>query len=125
MRRLLTEVFGFDTKNVKTLLNQRVTKAEVQKQMKWLARDAREGDRVVLHFSGHGSYTADLDGDEEDGADELICLYDMDFNDPGSYLLDDELRRWTESLPPGVQLTVVLDSCHSGTGTRMLLAPMP
>ncbi len=123
MSKLLTEVFGFDAKNVKPLLNERVTKAEVQKQMKWLFRDAREGDRVVLHFSGHGSFTADLDGDETDGADELICLYDMDFNDPDSYFLDDELRRWTETMPAGVRLTVVLDSCHSGTGTRLLLAP--
>src|SRR5262245_7193840 len=80
VRKLLTEKFGFDAKNVKTLINQRVTKAKVQEQMKWLFRDAREGDRLVFHFSGHGSFTADLDGDEDDGKDELICLYDMDFN---------------------------------------------
>jgi metacaspase-1 len=125
MKKLLVDEFGFEAKNVKTLLNQRVVKDEVSKQMKWLFRDAGEGDRLVFHFSGHGSYTADLDGDEDGGADELICLYDMDFNDADTYLLDDELRRWTGDLPTGAQLTIVLDSCHSGTGTRLVLAPVP
>ena len=78
--------------------------------MKWLFKDAARNDRVVLHFSGHGSFTVDPDSDEKDGSDELICLYDMDFNDPETYLLDDELRRWTETLPKGVQVTIILDS---------------
>jgi hypothetical protein len=123
MRRLLADVFGFSTANVKTLLNEKVVKSEIKKQMKWLFKDAGPDDRLVLHFSGHGSYTADLDGDEDDGADELICLYDMDFGDPDTYFLDDELHDWTGTLPRGAHLTIVLDSCHSGTGTRLMLAP--
>lgn len=124
MRKLLIDELGFSQPNVKVLVDQRVLKSEVKKQMKWLFKDAQPEDRIVFHFSGHGSYTADLDGDEEDAADELICLYDMDFNDSDTYLLDDELRRWTENLPPGAQLTIVLDSCHSGTGTRLVMAPV-
>ena len=89
----------------------------------WLMKDAAPGDRLVFHFSGHGSYTADVDGDENDGADELICLYDMDWDKPDSYLLDDELRAWTAEVPEGVHLSVILDSCHSGTGTRMIAPP--
>lgn len=123
MRRLLTEVLGFDAKNVRAFTDEKVVKDEVQKQMKWLFRDAAAGDRVIFHFSGHGTQVPDLDGDEDDGADEAICLWDMDFNDDGSYFTDEELRRWTEQLPTGVHLTVVLDNCHSGTGTRLLVAP--
>jgi len=122
MKALLTEVFGFDPRNVKTFVDGDVTKAEVQRQMKWLFRGASEGDRVVLHLSSHGSNVADKDGDEPDGQDEIFCMHDMDFDDPGSYLLDDDLREWTEELPEGVQLLVVLDTCHSGTGTRLLLS---
>jgi len=120
-RELLTKVFGFAPDNVKTLTDERVVKDEVRREMDWLFEDVGKGDRVVLHFSGHGSYTVDLDGDEDDGRDELICLYDMDFDDPETYLLDDELRTWSQAKPEGVRLTVVLDSCHSGTGTRMLV----
>jgi metacaspase-1 len=125
MRKLLTEAFGFSQANVKVLLNEKVIKKDVKTQMAWLFKDAKANDRIVFHYSGHGSQTVDLDGDEEDGADELLCLYDMDFDDPETYLLDDELRDWTKKLPAGVQLTVVLDSCHAGTGTRMLMAPLP
>ncbi len=124
MQRLLTETFGFPSQNVKILLNKQVVKSEVRSGMDWLFQDSRPGDRIVFHFSGHGSYTADLDGDEEtDHVDELICLHDMDFNRPRTYFLDDELRRWTRRLPSGVQLTVFLDNCHSGSGTRKLIPP--
>lgn len=125
MRELLTEVFGFDPSNVRTLKDDQAVKDEIRERMDWLFQDVGEGDRVVLHFSGHGSYTADLDGDEDDGRDDLICLYDMDFDDPGTYFLDDELRAWSRTKPEGVRLTVVLDCCHSGTGTRMLVASAP
>jgi hypothetical protein len=124
MRKLLTETFGFSPANVKVLLNDKVVKKDVKAQMAWLFKDAKPNDRVVFHYSGHGSQTVDLDDDEDDGADELLCLYDMDFDDPDTYLLDDELRDWTKKLPAGVQLTIVLDSCHSGTGTRMLMTPV-
>jgi hypothetical protein len=123
MRKVLTDVFGFDAKNVKSLTNDAVTKDDVQKQMKWLFRDARDGDRVVLHFSGHGSVTADPE--KEGGVAELICLYDMDFADPDSYFINHELRDWSKTKPQGVQLTFVLDCCHSGEGTRLLMAPLP
>jgi hypothetical protein len=122
IRAMLIELFNFPERNIRTFTNEQVVKAEVQKQFAWLFQGAKPGDRVVLHFSGHGSYVDDKDGDEPDGRDELIALYDMDFDDPDTYLLDDELREWTKTKPPGVELTVVLDNCHSGTGTRMLLA---
>ena len=123
MSKLLIEQFGFKKTSVKIRRDQQVTKAELRKHWEWLMKDAAPGDRLVFHFSGHGSYTADVDGDENDGADELICLYDMDWDKPDSYLLDDELRAWTAEVPEGVHLSVILDSCHSGTGTRMIAPP--
>ncbi|MCY2977270.1 MAG: caspase family protein [Planctomycetota bacterium] len=125
MYKLLTEVFKFNSSNVKRLLNEKVVKKDVKAQMAWLLKDAKPNDRIVFHYSGHGSQIVDLDGDEDDdGADEILCLYDMDFGDPDTYLCDDELQEWTKKLPAGVQLTIVLDSCHSGTGTRMLMTPL-
>lgn len=126
MKALLVGRFGFPEANVRTAVNRDVTKEKVLGHLAWLLQEVGEGDRVVLHFSGHGSQIADPspDADEEsDGLDELICLYDMDFSDHETYLTDKELRRWTERVPAGVRLTVVLDNCHSGTGTRLLMAP--
>ncbi len=123
MHTLLADVFDFDSSNIKVLLHNEVTKARVKPLLKWIYQDTREGDRLLLHFSGHGSYTADRIGDELDKRDELICLYDMDFKSKESYFTDDELRDWTRKLPKGRQLVVVLDNCHSGTGTRKIVMP--
>ena len=76
---------------------------------------------------GHGGQTPDLDGDEEDGYDEVI--YPVDFRQAG-HIVDDEMHAimyvsrlsWpvsdlqrVASLRPGVRLTAIFDSCHSGS----------
>jgi hypothetical protein len=123
MRRLLTETLGFSADNVRVFTDEEVVKSRLRQQLTWLLEGVSAGDRVALHFSGHGSYTADADEEDERGFDELLCLHDMDFDRPASYFLDDELRRWTKRLPKGANLTVFLDNCHSGTGTRLLIPP--
>lgn len=62
---------------------------------------------------GHGGQTKDLDGDEEDGYDEVI--YPVDFRQVG-HITDDEMHRiMVRPLQAGVRLTAIFDSCHSGT----------
>lgn len=120
VRRLLTETYGFPDANIRQYLSRDVTKQNVIDGFNWLVDGARPGDRLVMHFSGHGSYMASSNDDED--IDELICLYDMDMDDPNSYLLDDDLGLLTRQVPPQVRLTVILDTCHSGTGTRAIFA---
>jgi hypothetical protein len=65
------------------------------------------------HNAGHGGQTPDLDGDEDDGYDEVI--YPVDFRVAG-HIVDDEMHRiMVQSLRPGVRLTAIFDSCHSGS----------
>ena len=116
MSTLLTDVMEFSPKNVRVFANDEVTWDNIQTQFDWLVDGAAEGDRLVFHFSGHGSHIPSADSDETD--DELICLWDMDWGDPNSYLLDDDLRGLTELAPSESNLTMVLDCCHSGFGTR-------
>lgn len=118
MARLLTEQFGFRESQLRQHLSQEVTKQTVADGFEWLLDGARAGDRLVLHFSGHGSNIQRDSGDEP--IDELICLYDMDIDNPETYLVDDELGQWMDRVPAGVRMTVVLDTCHSGTGTRRI-----
>ncbi|RGP66556.1 putative caspase [Fusarium sporotrichioides] len=55
----------------------------------------------------------DLDGDEDDGYDEVI--YPVDFRQNG-HIVDDEMHRiMVRPLQAGVRLTAIFDSCHSGT----------
>ena len=64
-------------------------------------------------YSGHGGQTEDLDGDEDDGYDEVI--YPVDFRQAGHIVDDDMHLIMVQSLPPGVRLTAIFDSCHSGS----------
>lgn len=123
---LLLDLFGFDKDNVEVISDSQVTKAELTRGWKWLLKGAKPKDRLVFHFSGHGSYTVDLDNEPEeaDHRDELLCLYDMDWDDPSTYLLDDEIAKWAQDIPKGVNVTFILDCCHSGTGTRFIPPPM-
>ena len=67
----------------------------------------------LLTIPGHGGQTKDLDGDEEDGYDEVI--YPVDFRQNG-HITDDEMHRiMVKPLQAGVRLTAIFDSCHSGT----------
>jgi hypothetical protein len=36
----------------------------------------------------------------------------------GTYIVDDDVKKIFSTLPAGVRLEVLLDACHSGTGTR-------
>jgi hypothetical protein len=76
---------------------------------------AKNGDLVVIQYSGHGSYVPDEDGDEPDGTDECICPYDINSKGP---ITDDELFDIYSAKKPGVKLVVISDSCHSGTVAR-------
>lgn len=76
---------------------------------------AKSGDRVVITYSGHGTWTPDVSGDELDGRDEAICP--VDFPTAG-LILDDDLYDVFSSARAGVRLVFVADSCFSGTIER-------
>jgi hypothetical protein len=121
VRDSLLKFFGFTIDGIRVVTDERATKKAIMERLTWLVKGAKSGDRLLFHFSGHGSQIRDRDGDElKDKLDEIICPHDMDWN--GTYIVDDELHKIFSGLAKGVVLEVLLDSCHSGTGTRELLA---
>lgn len=119
MADILTSFYGFSSDEIRSLTDEAVTRNNLMNRFDWLLDGVQAGDLLLFHFSGHGSRIQDRDGDElDDGMDEILCLYDMDFRNPDSYLLDDDFNDIIDRLPKGVYLTVCLDSCHSGTATR-------
>jgi len=121
-KKLITNVYGFpDHPNAMTILcddtsdpRTMPTKRNILLAIDWLVKDARRGDALFFHFSGHGSQTVDHSGDESSGYDNTILP--VDYQSAGA-IVDDELHeRLVESLSEGVKLTAVMDCCHSGTG---------
>jgi hypothetical protein len=120
MSQALVTWFGFKKPDITRLVDQAATKKAMEAGITKLIRDARKGDTIVLHYSGHGSNVPDDDGDEADERDEILCPTDLDWKDT---LRDDWLRKRFDTLKAGVNLTVIMDCCHSGTNTRAITPP--
>ncbi|MBU7017284.1 MAG: caspase family protein [Theionarchaea archaeon] len=101
------------------LTDTRATRDNILNELNWLITEAVEGDLLVFYYSGHGSQVLDLFGDEIDWKDETLCPHDFE---TAGMIKDDDLRHIFSGVSPGVSLEVILDSCHSGTGTRLALA---
>lgn len=67
---------------------------------------------VWIHYSGHGTYVLDQDGDELDKKDE--CLVPWDFGTSG-VITDDYISKILSNFNPKTRVIFVSDSCHSGT----------
>ncbi|MCP4396513.1 MAG: hypothetical protein GY801_04245 [bacterium] len=81
------------------------------------------GDFVSIYYSGHGSQTKDLNGDEDDGKDEIWIPYgarkDARAQKNNYDVLDDEIEVWLAALYEKTRNVVfVSDSCHSATVSR-------
>jgi hypothetical protein len=124
--RWLTTECGYDASEIRVLTDDehvpdkyRPTRKNILDSFEWLrAAIPKEGDEQVnlfLHYSGHGSWDRDRDGDEKDGRDESICPLDYQRN---GMIKDDELHEvLVNPIAPqsNVKLTCLFDSCHSGT----------
>jgi len=120
IRDSLLKYFGFEVPEIRLLVDERATKKAIMERLKWLVNGAKKGDRLLFHFSGHGSQVRARDGDEvTDHLDQILCPHDRDWD--ANFITDDELRGQFSGLPDGAVLEVLLDSCHSGTGTRKAL----
>ncbi|KIJ27579.1 hypothetical protein M422DRAFT_37705 [Sphaerobolus stellatus SS14] len=103
-------------------------KANIMDALTKLVTEAKPGDRLFFHYSGHGGQVTNYDGSEEDGFDEVLVPIGAKMEEPGqsktpkpewdkdTVIQDDELNKLvTSKLPPGCSLIVVFDCCHSGT----------
>jgi metacaspase-1 len=102
--------YGFQTS---LLLDAQATRQNVKTALENLVLGARQGDVAVFTYSGHGTQTFDLSGDEGDTYDEAIYVYD-------GMVVDDDLRIIINKIDPQATLVIVSDSCFSGSVTRLV-----
>ena len=120
LKAALLKHFSFQEKNIKILTDLKATKKAMQDGITRLLKGAKRGDVLLFHYSGHGSNVPDDNGDEADSRDEILCPTNLDWKDP---MTDDWLRTAFDKVPADVNLTVIMDCCHSGTNTRVLVSP--
>jgi metacaspase-1 len=101
--------------SVEKIFDRKATRAGMRTAIQNLMAKGKNGDSLILQYSGHGSFVPDEDGDEPDGTDECLCPYDIGTQGP---ITDDELFDLFNTRATGVRLVMISDSCHSGTVAR-------
>lgn len=118
MRDILVKKYGVPASSIRLLLDDRATKANIEERLTWLAKN--DADNKLFYYSGHGAqipvqtYADNIK--EVDGMNELLCP--SDFNWRGNYILDNKIDSILSKMKEGKHMTMVIDSCHSGTIDR-------
>ena len=107
---ILQSKYDFDPPTV--LLEFQATIQNVTTAVTKMINSATPDSHLVWTYSGHGTSIENKRPDKTDGRAEAIVLYD-------GLLLDSTIRSLLEKLPRGVRMTIISDSCHSGTLSRM------
>ncbi|TVR08208.1 MAG: caspase family protein [Phormidium sp. GEM2.Bin31] len=129
-RQLLIHRFGFNPRDVVMLLDQQATRQGILDAIEdHLIDQAKPGDIVVVHFSGHGSLVHDLDPicvNPRTGEGMAGTLVPVDgtlprIGEAREGVVPDIMGHTLFLLMSAIQtdhLTVVLDSCYAGAATR-------
>jgi hypothetical protein len=124
-QELLIHRFGFNPKDILTLTDQKATRQGILTAFEeHLINQAKPGDVVVFHFSGHGSKVIDPNRDQPDGFNSTLVPVDRKL--PEGYpitggVVSDIMGHTLFLLMSALKtenVTVVLDCCYSGGGTR-------
>jgi hypothetical protein len=95
-----------------------VTKSTMLREIEKNVLALKAGDLLLIHYSGHGTQVYDPHGDEEDGYDEALWVYD---SERAGAVTDDELNAILIKIPAGALVILAFDSCFSESGTRMAM----
>jgi hypothetical protein len=93
-----------------------VHRAEFEQALRDLARWVNPHDRVIIFFSGHGSYVKDDNGDESDQLDEVLIpvdVNDLEMPRRQDVIVDDQLVQLVNALHTSTVLTF-MDACYAG-----------
>ncbi|MBV6483106.1 MAG: hypothetical protein DIKNOCCD_02873 [bacterium] len=119
-RDLLINKFGFSSGDVVILTNDQARKDILLQSLKNLGEGTTGGEVRVFAFAGHGTRVKDSNGDEGPGDEYDEALVPYDAESSSTLLIDDEIHEVLQKASRG-QWTILLDCCHSGTGTKNLI----
>ncbi|MBD2539851.1 caspase family protein [Coleofasciculus sp. FACHB-SPT36] len=128
-QQLLIHRFGFNPKDILLLTDGQATRKGILNAFEeHLIKQAKAGDVVVFHFSGHGSQVTDPDCDFKDPTGKCLnsTFVPIDSALPTGFpnergVVEDIMGHTLFLLMDALKtenVTAVLDSCHSGGGKR-------
>jgi hypothetical protein len=119
-RELLIHRFGFNPQDIQEVKDEKATRENILAAFEeHLIQQAKPGDVVVFHFSGHGSRVIDPTPIGNRRLNSTLVPYNSATESDN--IVRDIMGRTLFLLMSAIRtenLTVILDCCHSGGGTR-------
>ena len=130
MQSILQKTFGEERTSISKLHDQEATADGIAAAFRshliepariWFENNpgkAHESPAFLFHYSGHGTQVSAPANSKASGLDETLCTWDMEKGKNfglRDWQLGDliaELTKYTDNV------TIILDCCHSGSGTR-------
>ena len=110
----LVSTCGFHAGDIRLLADERATAQAIRERLLWLITNLQAGDRILFHYSGHGTRVAARDrSGAVIGLNDVICPIDFDWSDQ-KMISDTEFARTFGQIPAGVAAVWISDSCNSG-----------
>jgi hypothetical protein len=111
---LLESSLGVPQENIRTLIDDRATKSDLEEAIRWVRNNVPQKGRIYLYFSGHGA------PDPTTGKAYLLP-YEAKSNNiaHGGMAIDDVLSELGKS--QAGEVLAFVDSCFSGEGERSVL----
>lgn len=104
--REISAALGITPENIKELFNKQATKNGIIRELKRLAKEAKEGSKILIYFSGHGTRWNDP---KVGGCVEGLLTWDR------KTIINREFAELVR--PIGLRaenLIIMFDACHSG-----------
>lgn len=139
VRDLLQSIYHFPQNNITLLSDDQdpalptfSSKANILNTVHSMIAKAQPGDILYFHYSGHGMLTQRQNTINIMYPNASDCIIPTDVlagggYDPSKEITDDEWWQIVSTIPAGITLFAVFDSCHSGTQMElaysMILTP--
>ena len=122
LQAMETLIRGQGASDVTVLRNDGVSRTTVETALHALGLRSKPGDWIFFYYTGHGALAeAAIKGTRDGETDQFLPLpgFDPDTRDPERFIVDKDFYTWLALyMPPGVQVLMMADTCHSGTMHR-------
>lgn len=116
MRNALIDAYSYSPGNIVMLRDDQPlqpTRSNILAQLAALVQQSGQLQEIWVHYSGHGSYVADKNGDEI-ATRQDSTIVPCDYMTTG-VIVDDELIALLKRVKPSCRVILLFDSCFSGS----------
>lgn len=107
LARILTDRYQFETDHLITLTDDEATEDNIRKKLLEVKKTITVNDNLIVYFSGHGYYDAEID-------EGYWVPANARKDNPSDYISNSDVLKWIRAIKTHHTL-VIVDSCFSGT----------